>query len=447
MSGEKRSEFDVAVIGAGMGAYHAVEEAAKKKDIKVAFIQGFTFQEWPLAACIFLNPKEHEKWTSGVAETWQEKKWPNVTYFLSSVETVECEKKEITLMNKGPDAGARITYKALIVATGAKSPLIAPTPGMSLSERVKEVQACGQALKNAKTVIFNGSGLVGVEMCGDFRVHNGYGAKVILLSRSGKVLDSDYGEKSRKPDPAVVQKVTGILTEKFKVEVKHASVSDPTYTDAILSPGKLKLDNGETLDFDVYIPCYPVRPNTAFLTGGEGKQLLDASGAIISNECLQSQAYPEVFGVGVTTTKVPGHPVSARITIASQHCGKQALALLQGKEVQKFVDKGTPPPMDHPMNMKIGHGPGGYMIWSGLPGPAKICCCQCCGGGFPFCPPPCCWCCIPGCAHGCGTCCGPPEGEGPAIFMVGLLGKFPGSHGYKGLGNYGPEIPQQMRMS
>ncbi|CAK9018743.1 unnamed protein product, partial [Durusdinium trenchii] len=199
----------------------------------------------------------------------------------------------------------------------------------------------------------------------------------------------DYGEKSRKPDPAVVQKVTGILTEKFKVEVKHASVSDPTYTDAILSPGKLKLDNGETLDFDVYIPCYPVRPNTAFLTGGEGKQLLDASGAIISNECLQSQAYPEVFGVGVTTTKVPGHPVSARITIASQHCGKQALALLQGKEVQKFVDKGTPPPMDHPMNMKIGHGPGGYMIWSGLPGPAKICCCQCCGGGFPFCPPPC----------------------------------------------------------
>ncbi|CAK9070563.1 unnamed protein product [Durusdinium trenchii] len=94
-------------------------------------------------------------------------------------------------MNKGPDAGARITYKALIVATGAKSPLIAPTPGMSLSERVKEVQACGQALKNAKTVIFNGSGLVGVEMCGDFRVHNGYGAKVILLSRSGKVLDSD----------------------------------------------------------------------------------------------------------------------------------------------------------------------------------------------------------------------------------------------------------------
>ena len=36
----------------------------------------------------------------------------------------------------------------------------------------------------------------------------------------------------------------------------------------------------------------------------------------------------------VTTTKVPGHPVSARITIASQHCGKQALALLQGKEVR-----------------------------------------------------------------------------------------------------------------
>lgn len=31
-------------------------------------------------------------------------------------------------------------------------------------------------------------------------------------------------------------------------QVKHASVSDPTYTDAILSPGKLKLgpDNAES---------------------------------------------------------------------------------------------------------------------------------------------------------------------------------------------------------
>ena len=45
----------------------------------------------------------------------------------------------------------------------AKARCSPPAPGMSLTERVAEVRACGQALKSAKTVVFNGSGLVGVE--------------------------------------------------------------------------------------------------------------------------------------------------------------------------------------------------------------------------------------------------------------------------------------------
>ncbi len=62
------------------------------------------------------------------------------------------------------------------------------------------------------------------EMCGDFRASHGYGARVILLSRSGKVLDSDFGDKSQKPDFKMVEKVTDILTNKYKVEVKLGSL-------------------------------------------------------------------------------------------------------------------------------------------------------------------------------------------------------------------------------
>ena len=116
-----------------------------------------------MAAAIYLNrPHEHEKWTCGVPEKWQQK-WQNVTYFTSSPESINCDQKTIKLMNQGPDAGKEITYKSLVVATGQKSPLLAPRPGMSLSERVAEVKQCGEALKNAKTVIFNGAGLVGLD--------------------------------------------------------------------------------------------------------------------------------------------------------------------------------------------------------------------------------------------------------------------------------------------
>ena len=283
------------------------------------------------------------------------------------------------------------------------------------------------------------------EMCGDFRVHNGYSARVILLSRSGTVLDTDFGEKSAKPDAKVVEKVTNVLKDKMKVEVKHGSASDPKFSDAILSPGTLQLDSGETLDFDVYIPCFPIGPNTERLVSSQ--KILDDRGALITNDSLQSTSHPEVFGVGITTKKLFGHPVSSRLTAASKHCAQGALAVIQGKPVQVFQDKEAPPPLPQPMNVKIGHGKGGYMLWTSLPGPAKVCCCQCCNGGFPFCPPPCCWCCIPGCSGACGTCGSPPEGEGPASFMVHLLAKFPPNHGFKGLGDYGAEVPKQAKMA
>ncbi|CAE7249508.1 unnamed protein product [Symbiodinium pilosum] len=233
--------FDIAVIGAGPAALATVKALSKSKH-SVAYINGYTFQEFAIAAAVFLNsPEEHVKWTSGDPSKWQPKH-ANVECFHSSAETVDCDKKEITLMNKGPHAGVVISYKAVILATGQKSPLITPMPGMSLTERISEVQACGKALKNAKTVIFNGAGLVGIEMCGDLRARSGYGARLILLSRSGKVLDSDFGDKSLKPDPQIVSKVTDILTNKFKVEIKEGSVSDPTSAEPSLSPGTLKLD-------------------------------------------------------------------------------------------------------------------------------------------------------------------------------------------------------------
>eukprot|EP00438_Fugacium_kawagutii_P025220 Skav235373 [mRNA] locus=scaffold6992:6476:6667:- [translate_table: standard] len=48
---------------------------------------------------MFLNkPSEHEKWVCGVPEKWQQK-WANVQYFLSSVESVDCDKKELQSMS------------------------------------------------------------------------------------------------------------------------------------------------------------------------------------------------------------------------------------------------------------------------------------------------------------------------------------------------------------
>jgi len=87
-----------------------------------------------------------------------------------------------------------LSYGALIVATGAKLPLFAPTPGDTLLERATQVQATGAAIASANTVIINGSGLIGLEMAGDVRASNAT-ALIIILARDGSVLKMSHPAK------------------------------------------------------------------------------------------------------------------------------------------------------------------------------------------------------------------------------------------------------------
>lgn len=161
-----------------------------------------------------------------------------------------------------------------------------------------------------------------------------------------------------------------------------------------------------------------------------------------------------VYGTGVTDHKLLGHPVISRISAEAITCAANAHRFIQGQPVTKHVDKEQPPPMATPMNVKVGHGKGGFLMWNTdvLPPPIQVCCCVPCGGGFPFCPLPCCWCVMPGCSHMCGTCCGPAGGEGASVLMLeGLLPKFPKQHSYPGITGKAkpaattPPVPQSMK--
>lgn len=435
------SEFTIVIVGGGISALEAVPFALNQDpEATIAVVTGNTFLEFSMAASIFLlDSTEHPQWVSGDPENWKVKN-KNVKYFHTGVESCDCDTRMIVL---GQDQGA-IKYKTLIVATGSRMPLVTPEVGQSLKDRMDEVKAFDTACSKAKTVVFNGAGLVGVEFCGEFRLKYP-NAKIILISRSGTILDSDFGAKAEQPDADMVQKVTDILQNELKVEIKKGSIEDERCLEARYKvPGTIELDTGEKVDYDVYMPTHVQGPNTEFLKSRSPAFL--KKGRIRSNECLQSMVHPEVFGVNVTTTKLVGHPVSSRVTAAAKTCVLNALLVANNKTPKPHVDKEKPPPMPHPMNIKIGHGPGGNVIWLDM-GLLGYPLCQPCKGGFPFCPPPCCWCLLSGSIKGLGVCGKAAEGEGPAVFIKqGLLPKLAKKHHYLGLGKLGPSAPAQLKM-
>jgi len=419
------ADAGVVVIGGGVAMLHAVQDSVKLKQ-KVTAVQGNPFLEWNLAGCYFLvHPECHKEWICPNPDVNAQK---GVDYVYDKVTEVDPVAKKVKFASS-----PEISYSALIVATGSRLPLVIATPGQTLVERMDEVKHLGQVISLAKTVVISGAGLVGLEMAGNVRATYP-DTRVILLSRDGKVISFHTD--------AWQQKVKAQL-DKMKIEVIKGSISDPSYMDPKLSPGKVELSGGDlaVLEYDVFLPCFSQGPNTDFFSGAEG--IINERKQIIANEFLQSTKHPEIFSVGTSTVTIKRHPNTVTTAEQANTCAKNVANFLAGRPLVKHKEKGM---AAMPMNIKIGHGKGAFMFWdpAGVPPPAKCCCCLPCGGGFPFCPPPCCWCCLAGCTRCYGSCCNNYEGEGPALISLPLeQNVFSGLNGYKGMGS----APKQASMS
>ena len=135
--------------------------------------------------------------------------------------------KKITLLKHDP-----VYYSAVIVATGNKMPLIMPTPGHSLQQRAAEVNECSAAVEGAKTIIVSGPGAIGVEVVSDFKTANP-SARVILLSRSGKVVDVH---------PEYQQELVKKRFKERSIELIKGTIKDAP-KQPVLTPGKVVLSN------------------------------------------------------------------------------------------------------------------------------------------------------------------------------------------------------------
>jgi len=424
---------DIVVIGGGIGAWHCVHElleaSKKQKGLKITAVLGNPFYEFNLAAGVFLtDPEAHSKYVSADPAFFQQK---GVNYIFEPAKKIDPERKTVSFEHHSP-----LAYKACVIATGSKMPLVITTPGFTFQERHKEVKDVYAAIKQQGAVVLNGAGMVGVEMAGDIRARNPE-KTIYLISRAGKVLSNSH-------PPERQDEVMKVLSDK-RIEVIHGEVPEE-FDQPRLEAGeisiKLKQGGEKKIAFCLFMPCFYQRPNTQMLDDTQG--VLNEKKQLIVNNTLQSVKHPELFGVGVSTEVIVKHPVSMRTVAQAKTCARNAACLVEGKKTKPHEDK-EGMMMDKPMNIKIGHGAGGYLLWeSGSP--FDIMCCLCIKAGFPFCPPPCCWCCMPGCACAFGTCCKENGGEPAARCLLGgMLPMLMGSHGFKGVGKI-KDVPVQKKM-
>ncbi|EMD01238.1 hypothetical protein BAUCODRAFT_29690 [Baudoinia panamericana UAMH 10762] len=159
-------------------------------------------------------------------------------------------------INKAQGGDERLEYYALIIATGIRSPTPLTTMHGNYTVTQKALDEMNVKLASAKDIVIAGGGPVGVETAGEIGTHYaGQGKKITLIAGSDKllpILRKSYADKAQK----MLEKVGVTVVYNVKTVGSQQTADGRT---------EIKLDNGETMVADAFIPGYGVTPNTEFL--------------------------------------------------------------------------------------------------------------------------------------------------------------------------------------
>ncbi|KAI1124738.1 FAD/NAD(P)-binding domain-containing protein [Nemania abortiva] len=219
-------------------------------------------------------------------------------------------------------AELKISYHALVIATGSSTP--SPLLGFTRDETVLKSSwaAFREALPKAKHIVIAGGGASGVEVAGELGEYlNGRAGwlsstlsdpkvQITLLSGGARILP--YLR------PAIAQTAETYLAKvgvRIVNKARVAAVSPATAgTEDVAVNATLALDNGETLQADLYIPATGAVPNAGFVpetlrcpdgrvnTHASTLRVIGAGERVYSIGDVSSAARPTVHNI---TTMVP----------------------------------------------------------------------------------------------------------------------------------------------
>ncbi|OCK78847.1 FAD/NAD(P)-binding domain-containing protein [Lepidopterella palustris CBS 459.81] len=198
----------------------------------------------------------------------------------------------------------KIDFYALVIATGASTP--SPLLGLNRDDKFLRTNwtAFRKELPTAKSIVIAGGGPTGIEIAGELgEFLNGRAGWFSSKLANPKVHITVVSGDSRilpALRPAIAKKAEEYLAKVGVTIVKNARVKTVAPhgagTDSATTKATLTLEDGKTLDADLYIPATGTRPNTSFID----KALLTADGRVENNASTLrvEKAGPRIYAVG-----------------------------------------------------------------------------------------------------------------------------------------------------
>jgi NADH dehydrogenase FAD-containing subunit len=198
-----------------------------------------------------------------------------------------------------------ISFHALVIATGAST----PSPLLSLNQDEKFLReswkSFRQALPNAKSIVIAGGGPAGIETAGELGEYlngrAGWFSSELLNPKVSITVVTSASQILPILRPSIAKKAKTYLGEVGVTVIKNSKVQAVVPKDAgtsrnLTASTTVSLDNGTTLEADLYIPATGTKPNINFLD----PSLVTSDDRIETNPSTLrvDKAGPRIYAIG-----------------------------------------------------------------------------------------------------------------------------------------------------
>ena len=275
-------------------AKHTLPQLNKSKDAKyeLHLIDPSTKFWWHIAAprsIVSVKEMSHERCFVPIMDGFKQYSSfkDSIIFHHGSAIGVDTDARTVTFTPHGSQSAETLSYYALILATGIRSPTPLTTLQGDYTISMKALDEMNSKLASAKEIVIGGGGPVAVETAGEIGVHlKGKGAKITLVAGNDKLLPVLRKSLSVKAQKMLEKNGVTIL---YNTRVSSSEQSSDGKTEVML-------DNGKSMTADVYIPAIGVTPNTEFLPS----HLLGKGNYVKTNNATLrvDEAGPRVYAVG-----------------------------------------------------------------------------------------------------------------------------------------------------
>lgn len=198
-----------------------------------------------------------------------------------------------------------LNFHALIVATGVSTP--SPLLSFNRDENFlrESWHSFRRSLSGAKSIVIAGGGPAGIETAGElgeyFNGRAGWFSSKLSNPRVSITVVTSGSQILPLLRPSIAKKAEALLAQVGVTVMKNARVQSVFPEDAgtssnLTAAATVKLDNGKTLEADLFIPATGTQPNTGFLDPA----LLTTDSRVDTNPTTLrvDKAGPRIYAIG-----------------------------------------------------------------------------------------------------------------------------------------------------